>query len=166
MTAATVGGETVGADTGGTETMRAETVHASAIAFGNQGALIVGAPGSGKSTLAIACMAIGARLVADDAVKLEATGTGLTMQAPRETSGLIEVRGVGLLRFPATVARCTLIVDLDARAERLPVPQNRVLLGYEIPVMAAAEGSERAARLWARLHADGMMDPDAPLGCA
>ena len=51
-------------------------LHASAVEVEGRGLAIVGLPGAGKSSLAALLCAAGARLVADDALRVDATATG------------------------------------------------------------------------------------------
>ena len=105
--------------------------------------LLLGAPGAGKSDLVLRLLARGFALVADDQVVIEA---GLA-RPPPALAGLLEVRGLGIVRL-AHVApvRVVLAVELGA-AERLPRP--RVLAGLGVPVVAidpgAASAPERVA---------------------
>jgi HPr kinase/phosphorylase len=106
-------------------------LHASAVAVDGRGCLITGASGAGKSALAIEMIALGAELVADDRVDVRRAGGGLMISAPPAIAGLIEARGVGILRLDGRIAApLALIVDLDrAETERLPDPRRRDVLG-------------------------------------
>lgn len=106
-----------------------------------RGLLITGASGSGKSTLAIEMMALGADLVADDRVEVRRRPEGgLILSAPEPIRGLIEARGLGLLRAPAGVALAVGIVDLDRTGkDRLPVPRDIVIAGEPLPVLDGLE---------------------------
>ena len=45
------------------------------------------------------------------------------MSSPAELTGLLEVRGLGIVRLPyRTHARLALIVELNGRADRMPMP--------------------------------------------
>jgi HPr kinase/phosphorylase len=117
-------------------------MHASAVVFashaGRRGILVLGASRSGKSGLALRLMALGADLVADDRVLLRRDPGGrLLASAPAPLRGLIEARGIGLLRMPAEgPVPVSLAVDLDAApAERLPPPRKIVLLGCDIDLI-------------------------------
>jgi HPr kinase/phosphorylase len=89
-------------------------VHGSAVALAGRGILILGSSGSGKSALALALVAQGAGLVADDSVAIARRGQALVATAPQATAGLLEVRGIGILRLPTVPeAVLTLAVDLD-----------------------------------------------------
>lgn len=92
---------------------------ATGVAIGERCVLIEGPPGSGKSSLALALIDRGAVLVGDDGVSLEiADGRLLASPAPA-TSGLFEVRNVGLIEMPVVrdVPVC-LVLRLDPAAPR------------------------------------------------
>lgn len=103
---------------------------AAASAFGgpeNVAVLLLGESGSGKSDVALRLIAAGAILLSDDQTALSVEGGRLMAEAPERTRGLLEIRGVGIIRLdvagPAPVA---LAVHLDpkARIARLPTPQS------------------------------------------
>jgi serine kinase of HPr protein (carbohydrate metabolism regulator) len=126
----------------------AERVHATCVALrarrGWRGVLLRGPSGSGKSDLALRLIDSNARLVSDDQTELERAGLQLFATAPPTIAGLIEVRGLGIVRLPRDqlVARVplTLLVDLVAerQIERLPEPRHECVLGVRLPVMAVA----------------------------
>ena len=74
-------------------------VHATCIDVDGVGVLLRGPPGSGKSDLALRLISDGARLVADDRAELTVDSGQITVSPPSEIAGLIEVRGLGVLRF-------------------------------------------------------------------
>lgn len=117
------------------------TLHASCIALEGRALLITGASGRGKSSLALELMALGARLVADDRTDLTRQEGQVVAESPSAIKGLIEARGVGLLRAdPAGPTPVALAVDLDLREqERLPPPRHIRLLGCDIPLLRGAE---------------------------
>ena len=101
------------------------TVHATAVLIGPKAVLIRGPSGSGKSRLALGLLQWlpFARLVGDDRVYLEAANERLLVRPADELAGLLEVRGLGIRRLPfELVAVLDLIVDLAAKADRLPEP--------------------------------------------
>lgn len=116
-------------------------VHGSAVAIGARGVLILGASGRGKSALALRLMALGAELVADDRTIVQAEAGRLIATCPEQLRGMIEARGVGLLKaVPATRAEVVLIVDLDTtETERLPVPRLREIDGIALPCLHNVE---------------------------
>jgi HPr kinase/phosphorylase len=116
-------------------------VHATAVAIGGRAVLLRGPSGSGKSDLALRLIDAGARLVADDQSQLWRNGSAVLVRAPASIAGLIEARGIGILRLDAMpAARLCLIVDLVApdRVERLPEPGGETIFGIAIPVVAIA----------------------------
>lgn len=113
-------------------------IHASCVARAGRGLLLLGPSGAGKSDLALRLLARGFVLVADDRVELAAGPDGrVTAAPPSPLAGLLEIRGVGLLRrpFEAPVA-VALALDLAAPPARLPEPCPPGLLG--VPVLAFA----------------------------
>lgn len=146
-----------------TKTIR---LHGTAIALDGQACLITGAPGSGKSTLAIGMIALGAELVADDQVDVRRAGDGLILSAPPATAGLIEARGVGILRLSArSDVPLALIVDLDvAESERLPDPRQREILGMSAPVLLGRGRDGLAAIVITLLRVGPPIPPDTPVG--
>lgn len=109
-------------------------LHASCVAWGDAAVLITGASGTGKSRLALELMAYGCRLVADDRVLVTRRGDELVASAPAPLVGLIEARGVGLLRADARRdAPIALHVDLDRREnQRLPERREVEILGCSL----------------------------------
>ena len=89
------------------------------------GILLLGTSGAGKSDLALRLIGRGARLVADDRTLLSVERGRLVARAPDSISGLIEVRGVGIVAMPhAASAHIALVVDLAGRVDRLPERQR------------------------------------------
>lgn len=110
--------------------------HASCVAIGDDGVLLLGASGAGKSDLALRLIDGGARLVADDQVVIERCGDHLIARAPEGLRGLIEVRGVGILRVPPRArTRLVLAVELTWPMDRLPGRAQFLLLGVRLPLI-------------------------------
>jgi len=105
-----------------------------------RGVLIEGASGSGKSDLALRALDCGFRLVADDRVLVFASDGRLWGRAPRSLTGMIEVRGVGVLRrdnLPfAHVAAMAVCVADAAAVERFPEPASESVAGVPLPRMS------------------------------
>ena len=108
-----------------------DTMHATCVAIAKRGLLILGPSGSGKSALGLALMALGAKLVADDRTTLTNKAGVLIARCPATIRGLIEARGLGLIRAPSkATARITLVVDLgQTEADRLPQHRYTTLCG-------------------------------------
>lgn len=111
-----------------------ETIHVSCIAIGGRGVLIAGRSGSGKSDLALRLIDRGAALVSDDYTEVQAADGRLLARAPERIAGKIEVRGIGIVDFPAEadVPVC-LLADLDQVPERLPQAGATEIGGMCIP---------------------------------
>jgi HPr kinase/phosphorylase len=110
-------------------------LHATCVQLGGVGVVLLGASGVGKSDLALRLIDRGALLVADDQVRVEATPTGLLGRPADNLAGLLEVRGLGILRLPYCAASpLGLVVELDAAAAapRLPEPSTYPILGTEL----------------------------------
>ncbi len=119
-----------------------ERVHASCVAIAGDGVLIRGPSGAGKSDLALRLIDQGAQLVADDYTELRLVARQVLASPPERLRGLLEVRGLGIVRLQPTPdpVPLALVVDLAAAAaiERLPSPALTELLGQDIPVMRLA----------------------------
>ncbi len=114
-------------------------IHATCIALNGVGILLRGPSGAGKSDLALRLIEAGALLVADDRVCLSRCGDGVVARAPEALGGLIEARGVGIIRLTAgrvaAEVPCGLVCDLAAAdgIERLPEPSRAEILGVSLP---------------------------------
>jgi|SRR4051812_32947839 serine kinase of HPr protein (carbohydrate metabolism regulator) len=102
-----------------------------------RGVLIEAPSGGGKSDLALRCLDHGFRLVADDRVLLWTAQGRLFGRAPETLAGLIEVRGVDVLKVePVAFCEVALLARLG-RAERLPEFTTETILGVAVPLLAA-----------------------------
>ena len=104
--------------------------------------LIRGASGSGKSALALALLALGAGLIADDQVTLTRRGQAVIAGCPPALRGMIEARGIGILRtVPAAPTPLAAILDLDrTETDRLPPWRHVTVLGCSIPLIYRPRG--------------------------
>ena len=101
-------------------------VHGTGLVLGGTGVLLRGPSGAGKSVLALALLdrwqmqGQQAFLVADDRVDLVADDEGLTMLAPPQLAGLIELRGRGIVsRDHQQEARLHMVIDLVPELVRM-----------------------------------------------
>lgn len=142
--------------------MTAITCHASAVVFGAGATaavvLLQGPPGAGKSDVALRCLHGDARLLADDQVILERDGDAptprLLARCPPPLSGLIEVRGLGILQLPPSrwiagahpvrlAVALVAAADVPRMPEWQPCPALLAATGVAIPriLLAAADAS-------------------------
>ena len=123
-------------------------VHATAVAIDAGAVLLRGPPGCGKSDLALRLIDGGARLIADDQAALQREEDRVIVRAPAKIAGLIEVRGVGILRLDTFLeAPLALVVELvpAAQVERLPELRCERVLGLAVPLIALAPFEASAA---------------------
>jgi serine kinase of HPr protein (carbohydrate metabolism regulator) len=106
-------------------------IHATSVHVpGLGGALITGASGAGKSDLGLRLIDEGALLVADDQSALSIENDHLIARAPSAITGLIEVRGIGIIAVPTIAAtRIDAVFALVSpeSIERLPAPRSFAL---------------------------------------
>ena len=133
---------------------RSVRLHASCVAVDGRGLLILGPSGAGKSSLALQMIGLGAILVADDQVEVTLAGDALVAGAPPALAGLIEARGVGLLRAQTvTDVPLCLAVDLGQPASpRLPERHGIVLLETRIDLVQGPLNAHLPAALLLHLR--------------
>lgn len=115
-----------------------EILHASCVAVDGRGLLILGPSGAGKSALAIRLISLGAVLVSDDRTRVMPTAGQLHASCPNpELRGLVEARGLGILRAPFDVSvALALAVDLGQREpDRLPPRRKVTILGIPLSLV-------------------------------
>jgi serine kinase of HPr protein (carbohydrate metabolism regulator) len=123
-------------------------VHATSVALklgrGWRAVLLRGPSGAGKSDVALRLVEVGGRLVADDQTHLARTGRAVIATAPSSLAGLIEVRGIGIVKLGRgqLIARAPLglLVDLvpPGQVERMPEPASEKVLDIDLPRLALA----------------------------
>lgn len=112
-----------------------ERIHATTVAFKGEAIVLLGQSGSGKSDLALRLIDDGWDLVSDDYTELHVEGGQLIARAPEPIKGLIEARGIGIVRLDE-VASAPIVAAFDLVAlsdiERLPEPATVTWLGHAV----------------------------------
>lgn len=111
-------------------------IHASCFALNGGGCVLVGPSGSGKSQLLAQMLALGCTLVADDQVLLTPHHAQLLASPVPELAGVMELRGLGLVRRDhARDVPVQLVVQLGEAGERLPPPAQWEHAGITLPLL-------------------------------
>src|SRR5260370_35665123 len=123
-------------------------VHATSVAMKTgqrwRAVLLRGPAGLGQSDLALRLIAGGARLIADAQTHLAKKGHALIASPPPALAGMIEVRGVGIVKLARgqllAEAALALLVDLvrPEEVERMPEPAHETLQNVALPRLALA----------------------------
>jgi serine kinase of HPr protein (carbohydrate metabolism regulator) len=125
-----------------TDNKNAATLHGSAVLLRSvshppAAVFLRGLSGSGKSDLAFRLIETGGVLISDDQVALEKRQEKLFAQPVDAIRGLLELRGVGLLRYPCEdkPSRIRLVIDLIRYEDvpRLPEWEAVNILGVDVP---------------------------------
>lgn len=112
--------------------------HGSCVARDGAGVLLLGPSGAGKSDLALRLLGRGFVLVADDQVDVI---DGFA-RAPTALAGLLEVRGLGIVRLPyLSDVKLSVVVALTDRCERLPFPERHEELDLPLVRLSALQVS-------------------------
>jgi HPr kinase/phosphorylase len=127
-------------------------MHATTVAVDGGAILLRGPSGSGKSDLALRLIDGGAQLVADDQTVLRRVGDRVLAAAPPTIAGLIEIRGIGIVKLDmADPVPLLLIADLVAprevirEMERIPTRSCETVLGVSVALIALAPFEASAA---------------------
>ncbi|MBQ4400044.1 MAG: HPr kinase/phosphatase C-terminal domain-containing protein [Alphaproteobacteria bacterium] len=112
-------------------------IHATLVQMDGKGILLTGKSGSGKSDLALRLIENkAAKLVADDMVEIFERNSKILGNAPKNMRGLLEVRGVGIVKYPCLKnAQIDMVVNLKDKpedVERMPIIAKDIILGLEI----------------------------------
>jgi HPr kinase/phosphorylase len=151
-------------------------LHATCVEIAGRGVLIQGGSGSGKSDLALRLIDQPGRglagagmaetaLVADDQVIVRAENGALFAEAPDRLAGLLEIRGLGILKLPCRRrSHLDLLVALNAAAdiERLPYPADLFaeILNIKLPcIRLDPRAASAPARVRAALDALSVHEP-------
>lgn len=124
-------------------------LHATSVSVEGKGVLILGDSGTGKSSLALQMIALGAELVSDDRTVITPDTDMLIATAPNAIHGMIEARGVGLLRCPAAgPTPLALVIDLNrSEPDRLPHPHTHRIAQITLPCLWGVSARHFAASI-------------------
>ncbi|MDG1858139.1 MAG: HPr kinase/phosphatase C-terminal domain-containing protein, partial [Emcibacteraceae bacterium] len=112
-------------------------IHASCVEYSKRGILIFGPSGAGKSDLALRLLDAGGTLVSDDYVNVEAENGNLFASVAPNIEGLIEVRGVGLMKVDHVKShKVDLVLDLCGyeNIDRMPEGNFFEQEGIKVPL--------------------------------
>lgn len=134
------------------------SIHANALWLGETGLLIRGPSGSGKSALSLELIGLAcahgdfASLIADDRVLIESRNGRLLARPHPQIAGMIEARGMGVLRLPhepCGVIHALVDLTTPPLVARLPEDEagTATLLGVSLPRRCVAIDNTRAATL-------------------
>lgn len=103
-----------------------------------KGVLLIGGSGTGKSDLTLRLMEQGWKLVADDRVLIWADDGRHFGRAPEPLTGLIELRGQGVLEGAPVLAFSEIVlvvscVERSVSLDRTPLPRVWDLQGVALP---------------------------------
>lgn len=117
-------------------------LHGTCVTIGSVAVLFRGKSGSGKSDLALRLLwrnDLDSMLVADDQVILTRRKESLWARAPKSISGLLEVRGIGLVEVSSvSEVRLSVVIDLlnpgkEALIPRMPGKLSCTIEGISLP---------------------------------
>ena len=114
-----------------------ENIYATCLELNHKGILLIGPSGSGKSDLALRLIKEKqATLIADDRTDIELVSGEVIASCPQPIQGLLEVRGIGIVKMPhKEKSKISLVVELTnnlEQIERLPQAETTTLLGVEV----------------------------------
>lgn len=117
-----------------------ETVHGTIVARQGIGVLLQGPSGAGKSDLALRLIDRGWDLVADDQVRIVSGDDGaLHASAPENLTGMIEIRGLGIVRIgaiPAAIVHLAVHLVPQDDVPRMPdLQEHAEFAGRPLPLI-------------------------------
>ncbi len=124
-------------------------LHATTVAVENHALVIQGSAASGKSSLALHLIeSFGAHLISDDQTYFYAHEGKVYAHPPENLQGLLEVRGLGILRIPyrapVPVGVCVQLLP-QPDVERLPINHTISLCGQDFSLYKLAEHNPMTA---------------------
>ena len=116
-------------------------IHGTVVEVNGKGVLLRGESGVGKSDLALRLIDGGGRLVADDRCEVTVSDDRITATCPDEIFGLLEVRGIGVVRMNAVKSvHVDLVVELCRPEDVARMPDDKTCedFGVSVPVCSIA----------------------------
>ena len=114
-----------------------QNIYATCINLNSKGVLILGPSGSGKSDLALRLMTLfSAKLVSDDRTEVQNDNGCLEANAPEILKGLLEVRGVGVIKAEyLEKTKIDVVLKLTSeKIERMPECKEYEIEGVKLPL--------------------------------
>lgn len=114
-----------------------QNIHATCVNLKSKGVLILGDSGLGKSDLALRLITLfSAKLVSDDRTEILKENNELKAVAPQILKGLLEIRGVGIIKFDyMEETKIDLVIKLTfEKIERMPEHKEYEFDGVKIPM--------------------------------
>lgn len=114
-----------------------QNIHATCVNIDSKGVLILGDSGSGKSDLALRLLTLfSAKLVSDDRTDIFKDLDVIKAKAPNVLKGLLEVRGVGVIKQEyLKESTIDLVIKLtNEKIERMPLPQKCKIEDIDVPM--------------------------------
>ena len=114
-----------------------QNIYATCVNLNSKGILILGHSGSGKSDLALRLITMfSAKLVSDDRTDIQNDKGCLIAKAPDILKGLLEVRGVGIIKTEhIEKTKIDLVIKLTSEnIERMPDHKEIEIEGVKIPL--------------------------------
>ena len=114
-----------------------QNIHATCVNIKSKGILILGDSGSGKSDLALRLITLfSAKLVSDDRTEIQKDNSCLKACSPEILKGLLEVRGVGIIKTESMKeTKVDLVIKLTSeKPERMPEIKEYEINGIKLPL--------------------------------
>jgi serine kinase of HPr protein (carbohydrate metabolism regulator) len=126
-------------------------VHSTSVFWHDKGILITGKSGSGKSDLALRLIYEGAILISDDQTLLHDKITHIEMSSPTNIQGLLEVRGIGIIKVPySSNIKLDYHINITNKPiERMPTKQTYTILNKSVPSIEIYKAeSNKLQKIW------------------
>lgn len=129
--------------------------HCCVVEIDGFGMLLEGPSGAGKTSLALGLLEHSmlserpAGFVCDDQAIIGTQDGKLIAKAPLQTSGMVEIRGYGVVQIanqPEAVIRLVVKLVSDEEVERMPQNEVEIITGISLPILKVPMRYEAGAR--------------------